>query len=81
MKKHIKTAALLAVSCIALFGFSACGKWSPEQGAGTLWVYKGDKTEKHEVKSVSFLTSRTTRFTDSNGVLHEVQAPVYYEAF
>jgi len=26
MKKYIKTAALLAVSCIALFGLSGCGQ-------------------------------------------------------
>ncbi len=73
-----KTATLYLVGSIALL--AGCGKYSPEQGAGELWIYERGKARCVNVDSLSLRASRWNVYTLEDGTGHEIPGPFEYYA-
>lgn len=73
-----KTALLLAVGWSALL--AGCGSASPWQGAGALYIFDHGVLRCVNVRSVSFIASRWTIYTDKDGREFSASEPVAYYA-
>lgn len=59
---------------------AGCGNYSPEQGAGELWLYERGEARCVNVDSISFRASRWTVYTLEDGTSHNVPGPFEYYA-
>lgn len=72
----MKTTLVLLVALAA----AGCGKLSPEQDAGELWLYERGQAKCVDVDHVSFYASHWTVYTLTDGTTHEVPGPFEYYA-
>jgi hypothetical protein len=59
---------------------AGCGKYSPEQGSGELWLYERGEARCVNVDRISFRASLWTVYTLEDGTSHNVPGPFEYYA-
>jgi len=75
--KNLKRATYGLSFLIALLCLQGCGSASPWQGAGALYIAEKGKIVCKDVESVTFVSSRSTKYK-VNGQLFETEASLDY---
>lgn len=70
--------ALIGAASALTVGLAGCGYESPMQGAGSLYIFDHGVSRCVDVRSVTFVASHWTRYTDKAGQDFSASEPVAY---
>lgn len=80
MKITKRVAALMGGASVLTALLAGCGSASPSQGAGALYIFDHGVSRCVNVRSVTFMATHWTNYTDKDGREFSASEPVAYYA-